>query len=133
MSAEGGAAARRAGVAASGVILCGYLAAAFVRGYGGPMVNLAWLIAHIVLAPGIAIRLMGEPVPDSLVVSDVPFTPTFVAEALLMGVAPLVTYIGGDTLWFRLACTPAERVEWADEYLPSLFRDPLLDPARFDR
>lgn len=125
--------ARQLALTASGFLLAVYLATAFIQGYGGPLLNLLYLLSHFLLTPGVGVLLAEGPVPDPLVFSAPLFTPIFVGEALLMALVPLTTYIAGHTVWFRVACSPAQRVAWADEHLPSLYRDTLVDPARFDR
>lgn len=130
---EGSVFARQTGVFVSGTVLAIYLSATFIRGYGGPLLNLGYLLAHFALTPALAIRLSGASAPDPLVLMAPLFSPLFVVEALMMGVVPLAAYIAGHTLWFRVAYSSAERVAWADEHLPDLYYDTLLDPARYDR
>lgn len=131
---DGGALlARQFGASSSGVCLALLLICCWVRGIGGPLLNLGFLLAHFALTPALAARVVGGPMPDSLLLSAPLYSPLFVVEGLALGIVPLLTYIAGHTLWFRLAYTPAERVAWADEHLPDLYRDTLVDPARFDR
>lgn len=126
-------ATRRLGIAASGTVLGAYLASAFVRGLGGPLLNLVFLMAHVVLTPVAAIRLTGGALPETLLVSAPLYTPTFVAQTVTAVVLPLATYTAGHTLWFRYRYSPAERAEWTEKHLSWLYRDTVIDPTRFDR
>lgn len=133
ISVDGMAAVRRTAIALSGVVVGAYLSVAFVRGIGGPLLNLLYLLGHLTLTPLVAVRLAGQSMPADLFLPGRLLTGGNLLELLLVGVLPLSTYVLVQALWFRHRCSADERIEWADEQLPSRYHDTLLDPSRFDR
>lgn len=132
-SADGMADVRRTAVALSGVLLGTYLAAASVRGLGGPLLNHFYLAAQLLLTPGIVARLAGQPLPADILFTGRLFLPTNVGQMLYVVLPPYVIFIPAHQLWLRYVLSGPERIAWTDEHLPSLYRDTLLDPSRFDR
>lgn len=133
VAADGMAAARRTAIAMSGFLVGAYLARAFVRGVGGPLLNLLYLLAHLVLTPVAAVYVGGGSMPEHFLLGGDWLSVGSVLEALLVVVIPLSTYVLGQALWFRHRCSAEERIWWANDHLPEPYRDTLFDPSRFDR
>lgn len=133
VTAEGAAAARRTAVALSGVLVGTYLAVGFVRGLGGPLLNLGYLLLHLLFTPSVAVSLTGGSMPGDLVLAGPLLAVGTLVDVLVAVLVPLSTYVLAQALWFRHGRSPEERVAWVADHLPAAYRGTVLDPSRFDR
>lgn len=133
VAATGAAAARRTAIALSGLLVGAYLARASLNGIGGPLLNLGYLLVHLVATPVVAAWMAGRALPSDLVFAGVLLAPGTLLDVLLVLVLPVSAYALGQALWFRHRCSAHERIAWADDHLPAGYRGTPFDPSRFDR
>ncbi|WP_049952093.1 hypothetical protein [Halostagnicola larsenii] len=128
LSLESNIAAQRVGGAAGGVVVWTYFSIAFVRGYGGPVLNtLAYPLAIVIVAPFPARWLLFGPDIGGLVDR---FVGLFVFEPLFTTMIAAVPGLGACAIVLALWASTLEddrRREWERRHLSTSFYETFVE------
>ncbi|WP_440766038.1 hypothetical protein [Natronorubrum sp. DTA7] len=120
---------QRVGGAVASVAVWTYFGLAFVRGYGGPVLNLVYPIAIVVAAPFVARWVLFGPDVSGLVsrfVGLVLVEP--LATTLLVVVPGVAAFLAVLTVW-STSIAEERRREWERQHLPAEFYDAFVAEA----